>query len=142
MNHQHQNTAIEALECSGRIFTQVVMRIERSRTKRNRWHAALHGALTVGAVAGIIPAVTYLIQEATQSGFVQYASLVGSDGSYAVANWKELLWSMAESMPILETALVLAILLVLINSVHYVLQYIRAQNPGARIEVRRPHAVA
>src|SRR5271165_5610369 len=106
---------IRDAEPSDKIFFAVVARIENARIRRNRIQAGVHGALTAGAAVALVPAAENLLHGATQSGFLQYASLV-SDGASVLGNWKEVAWSLGESMPVFAAAVMLAVLIVLVNS--------------------------
>jgi hypothetical protein len=137
MNQSPINTTYSGSddEAVQRIFSVVSARIEHARVRQNRIRAAIHGLLIIATAVAFVPAIAYLVQGATQSGFIQYASLI-SDGASVAANWKEIVWSLADAMPVLEIAGVLALLLIFINSLYYELRYL------PRIRSGRSHARA
>ena len=99
-----------------RVFSAVLKRIEDRKTKQEHAKAFAHGLLAIIAVIAIVPAISYFISEATQSGFLQYLSLVFSDGSAILSDWKDLTMSILESIPIISSISCLALIFIIANS--------------------------
>jgi hypothetical protein len=57
-----------------------------------------------------IPIISQITTSFTQSGFYNYLSIIFSDGDMALVYWKEILFSLAESLPIVG---ILGLLIVL-----------------------------
>jgi hypothetical protein len=71
------------------------------------------------AIVAMIPVIYNVLQSSSQSGFGKYLSLISSDGSYMLQNWKEFLLSAASSLPITGSIAVLLILFIFANSLRY-----------------------
>lgn len=97
------------------IIESVMVRIQSTRLRNMRIHLIGYSLVCVSAFFATIPATIWLVNATKYSGFYQYLSLFVSDSSVAFANWKSLMLSMAESLPILETALVLGTILIFAN---------------------------
>ncbi|MCX6736560.1 MAG: hypothetical protein NTW73_00500 [Candidatus Parcubacteria bacterium] len=64
----------------------------------------------------MLPILFNLSQSLDQSGFNQYVSLVFSDGAILANYWKELAWSLAESLPIMILIAFLSVLSIFVWS--------------------------
>jgi hypothetical protein len=96
--------------------SKIMSRIARSHMNRARLYISLHAASIIIAVIACVPVMQSFMISASQSGFTSYLSLLASDGSSIMSSWKDLAFSIIESMPIIETALILALLLVIGNA--------------------------
>ena len=99
-----------------RIESNVMLRIEHSRLNRARLFLTLHISSIVIALLAFIPVIKSFVNASSQSGFSTYLSLFSSDWSYALASWKDFGLSLVESMPIIETVLIVALILVIANA--------------------------
>ena len=107
-------------------ITQSVMhRIQRARTHERILYGSLHAVISVGAIVALLPAITYLTQEATMSGFWSYLSLSFSDSSLVLSDVRTFALSIAESLPIIGSVACLTILLILTNSIRRGYTYVR-----------------
>src|SRR3954469_4736282 len=79
-----------------RIAGTVMQRISRRRLAKARTAAILYGVTTILGVALIIPAISYTISLAQQSGFTSYLSLIISDGASLASSWKPFILSVLE----------------------------------------------
>jgi hypothetical protein len=102
--------------------TAIFARILREKRQGARIRLFWTSASAALSFAAIIPAVKFLITQFVQSGFYQYISLVFSDSSVILSVWKELALSLAESFPVMETALVLTLVLIVLGSVRYIVR--------------------
>ncbi len=73
-------------------------------------------ALALASIAGLVASCIYVWDMLAASGFVQYASLIFSDGA-VLAYSKDLALTLIESLPALGIALVLSAALVSVGSV-------------------------
>ena len=79
--------------------------------------ASLYGFAGLCGIVLIVPAFQYMAIGASQSGFLDYVSLATSDWANLAGSWKLLLMSLAESVPIVGSVLVLSALFVLVYSI-------------------------
>ena len=95
----------------GHVIRAVMTRIERVILQRMRQRALVYGIFMVGALAVFKPALDLLVNGMSRSGFLEYLSLLTSDGISFFVNWRELTFSLVESVPTLEISIVIAVVL-------------------------------
>ncbi len=101
-----------------RILNKVKERIYRRRLMQFRLHALGYLTCLIAAAAAIKPAVDFVIRDATQSGFTSYLGLLSSGA--VLGTWRDLAMSLAESLPIIETAAFITVVLALIYSLRHI----------------------
>jgi len=106
------------------IWNSIVMR-EKRIAKLKLGLFSLIGMLSL---VGAVPVFKTLITDFTQSGFYEYFSLLFSSGSALASSWKELIYSLAESLPIFSIILSFMVVFVFFLSLRYVLQQIIKSN--------------
>ena len=77
---------------------------------------------------GLIPAYKTLSSDLAQSGFYEYLSLVFSSNNSIFSYWKELVLSIAESLPTMSIVLSFSLIFILFLSLRYVTKQI--MNPA------------
>jgi len=105
------------------IIDKVTYRIHRYRLIRARIYLAVNSLCAIGAGFAFFPAIRYFSNSAAGSGFWQYSSLIFSNSSEALSSWKAVLLSVAESIPALEMAAVLGVVLVFANALRIITRY-------------------
>jgi len=80
------------------------------------------------SAVGLIPAFEMLLNNLAQSGFSEYFSLIFSDGGSMLTYWKELSFSLAESLPVMSIILTLSTLFVCFLSLRYLIKQIGKNN--------------
>jgi hypothetical protein len=80
------------------------------------------------SILGFIPALKSLFSEFTQSGFYEYLSIAFSSGNNLFSYWKELLSSLAESLPVVNIIFIFSLVFVFLLSIRYVLKQIINNN--------------
>lgn len=106
------------------IWNTIITRNKRM-TQIKLWSFSLVG---IASFAGLIPAYKILLSELTQSGFYEYASLAFSDTSLLLSAWKELAFSLIESLPIMSIVFTLTLLFTIFLSMKYVVKQIINDN--------------
>ncbi|MFH1236191.1 MAG: hypothetical protein V1685_04615 [Parcubacteria group bacterium] len=99
------------------LFESVLERIALARRRAARIRLAAFGTVTFVSVLMLIPAVQYAINEFYTSGFYDYASLFldGLSRGY----WRELLYSLVDSLPSLPLLLLALLGTAFVWSVRY-----------------------
>ncbi len=110
------------------LFPAILVRIAHERQRAARLRLAAFGTITFVSILMLIPAVQYALSEFYISGFYEYASLF-FDG-FSRGYWKELLYSLADSLPSLALLLLAIIGTALVWS-------LRHTNRDARIAFTR-----
>lgn len=81
--------------------------VRRYQRRTEHGYRALFGALSLGSLVLLFYASMDAVRAIGQSGFGQYVSLIFSDGSVIASYWKELVWALAESIPVYSVVLCL-----------------------------------
>lgn len=81
---------------------------------------------TLGALSlfGLIPVSETLLSKFTNSGFYEYFSLLFSNNSEIASYWKDLAYSMAESLPMINIIYVFVLIFTLFLSIKYITKQI------------------
>ncbi len=82
------------------VLTYVLTRVSTSQKRSLRIKAFAFGSSTLASFGLSLWAIIYLIESIKVSGFSQYLSLIFSENGAALAYWRELSLSLAESLPI------------------------------------------
>ena len=91
-------------------------KISERKLSRVRAATTIHGVLIIGAAIAFVPVLEHAISRASASGFFEYVSLAFSDGGSIVSYWKDFVFTVVESIPAIETAVVVAVLLLFVYS--------------------------
>jgi len=114
------------------IEDRVMRRIQSYRFARTRARIVVYAASGMVAFAAAAPVFVAFASAIKRSGFYEYLSIFVSDGLTTFADWKALSLSILESLPILETAAVLAVMLVLANALRMVARNLSYRNALSR----------
>lgn len=82
----------------------VLGRIDRVKRRRFMLRRLSFAGISLIPLVAVFVAFAVLIRDIRQSGFVQYFSLLFSDGRLIAAFWREYLFSLVESLPLLSVA--------------------------------------
>lgn len=97
MNPEHTGPLIREIDPPKGLFQAVLTRISHEHRRAARFQVAGFGLAAFISILLLIPAVQYAASEFYTSGFYDYASLFFD--SLAHGYWKDLLYSLTESLP-------------------------------------------
>jgi len=106
-----------------RILRSVICRVERFEVTRSHRKSVLYMVVSMVTLVALIPAIYYIYESISMSGFGQYFSLISSDGSYMLTNWQEFVLSMASSLPLTGAMVSLFILFVTMYAMRRTVNY-------------------
>ncbi len=118
-----------------RIIKNVMARMYRRRLMQFRMRAIAYLGCFVTAMVAIKPAIDFVMNDAYQSGFADYLGLLSSGGSAVWNVWKDLAFSLLESMPAAELATFLAVVLLLVYSLQHFISVFKDLNYLQRSQV-------
>ena len=110
-------------EVCDRILKSVICRVEQFEVKRSHRQSIAYKSICLMAVIALVPAIYYVLQSSSQSGFGRYISLVSSDGSSVIQNWRVFLMSTASSLPITGTIAALLMLFIIVTAMRRTVRY-------------------
>ncbi len=120
--HQQSNIANSVVPAG--LLEQIMLRIDAERktiAMRRRFVLAAISFLAFSASA--IPVWKYFQTNITQSGFSQYLTLIFYDFKIVTANWQDYTLSLLESLPVISTVALLAVILALLAALKVMVQY-------------------
>lgn len=123
------------------VFRNVESRIQKSRIRTYRTKVIAYICIILGAAVFVEPSLNLLWRGARNSGFLDYLSLVIDSSAYVAGTWKGLILSLAESLPAIEIASVVAILIVIIYSAKHMISALRnlsSYRHGDAMKLNRP----
>ena len=80
------------------------------------------------SLVGLVPAFKMLSSDLTQSGFYKYFSLIFSNSELIISYWKELIFSLAESLPTISIIFTLSLVFIFFLSLKYLIKQIINNN--------------
>jgi len=101
--------------------------IARAERRSDRRALLGYGLLSFTLLAVIVPVFKDLAVQFSQSGFGEYLSLALSGGAVA-SYWKELMLSLAESLPAWGIAICLTLVALLFGSLRAVVRHVKIKN--------------
>lgn len=110
-------------EVCDRILKSVICRVEQFEVKRSHRQSLAYKAICLLSVVALVPAIYFILQSSSKSGFGRYVSLLSSDSSYVFQNWREFLMSAASSLPITGSIAALLILFIIVTTVRRTVRY-------------------
>jgi len=102
------------------VWRTIVLRNKRM-AQFKLWSFAATGIVSL---AGLVPAFKILSNDLAQSGFYEYFSLIFSDSRLIISYWKELVFSLAESLPTVSIIFTLSLIFVFFLSFRYAMKQI------------------
>jgi len=104
------------------LLGMVLVRIEKEKKREAKIHLYYTSALGLSSILFLVPALKYFIADFSASGFGNYFSLLYSDGGTVLSFWKELVITLAESIPVLSSIIILGLVMTLLYVGKSVLQ--------------------
>jgi hypothetical protein len=101
------------------ILWQSINLRERQTARLKSWAFAFLG---LASLAGLVPAISALSTDLAQSGFNEYFSIIFSDSGSILSYWKELAFSLAESLPAISIILTLSLLFICFLSIKHLIK--------------------
>jgi hypothetical protein len=125
MRHKLKEILQKAKYESDPSLAENVWRAVIARDKHiNRLKLWAFAFIGLASLAGLVPALKALLSDLAQSGFSEYFSLIFSDSGLILSYWKELFFSLAESLPILSVTLSLTLIFIFFLSLKYTMKQI------------------
>lgn len=102
------------------ILNKMVMH-DKKMTRFKLWTGTFTG---IASLVTLVPVFQILLDNLTHSGFYDYFSLIFSDSGLMFSYWKELILSLAESLPMMSIILTLSLIFIFFLSLRYVMKQI------------------
>jgi hypothetical protein len=99
------------------LLMSVVARVRLEQQRAARRELVVVGSVATLSIVSIFPLVSYLMNSFVGSSFYQYFSLVFLDSSFVLVYWKEITFSLAESLPVLPITVFLSVSVLVLWSV-------------------------
>ncbi len=109
-----------ATDLNKKVWNTIIIRNKRN-IRIKFWTFASMG---LASFIGLIPVVKILLTDLAQSGFYEYFSLIFSDSGTIFLYWKELILSLAESLPIMSVVYAFSLLFIVFLSLRYLMKQV------------------
>lgn len=116
---------LEEIEPNQEIFESIMLSISLAERRSARIKLTILGGISLLSFLAIFPLLQYSGNQFYQSGFTEYFSLIFSDWTTLSIYWKDLMISLAESLPILSTTAILLSVFVLLTSLRSAIKNFR-----------------
>jgi hypothetical protein len=129
MNNHTKNTYEKLFSHLGDVPTPdglahaVVARVAFERKRSVQRRRVLFGGLSLTSLVAFVPTISMLMQDVASTGFLQYSTLLLSDSSIVLRYGTTFALSLAETLPIVSTSLLLALTSLFIWSVTQTFHY-------------------
>ena len=118
-DYQHLFASLPEVPLPAGLRVRIQERLRQAELARARLQAALYGSGMLASFAALLYAGRGLIDGIVRSGFYDYASLLLSGDAAVYGMWKDLAYSLAESLPIMGAlALLVALAAFVWSSAH------------------------
>jgi hypothetical protein len=95
----------------------IILKIDNNAKQQAKLKTLGLGFVSVLSIITSVPIISQIITSFTQSGFYNYLSIIFSDGDVAIVYWKEILLTLAESLPVIAIISLLIVLAIFTWSV-------------------------
>jgi len=102
------------------VWSTIIARDKRT-TRFKLWTYSFVG---LASFVGLIPAFKILFTDLAHSGFYEYFSLIFSDTGSILSYWRELIFSLMESLPVVSIIFTLSLLFICFLSLRYLMKQI------------------
>ncbi len=116
-----KNSAYEPNQDLERLVWGSIIKRDKRNAQFKLWAFGLVG---FASLTGLIPALKILFTDMARSGFYEYFSLIFSDTRSVIFYWKELSFSLAESLPIISIVSALSLLFICFLSLKYLMKQV------------------
>ncbi|MFA7685509.1 MAG: hypothetical protein WCX95_01775 [Candidatus Gracilibacteria bacterium] len=122
MQKNYKNLFVNIPEINPPSFLQgkILDRIAGAKMRRVRVILTAFSLIIVVGIASIVPALQYVSQSFSKSGFYSYFSLIFSDGGSIVAYWQEFLLSLADTLPVMGIIVLFSIIFMVLLALRFV----------------------
>ncbi|MEI6288393.1 MAG: hypothetical protein WCP18_02285 [bacterium] len=107
------------------LFDQVMGRISQINSRAVKAKVFLFSLLSICSIAGLIPLTNLALNNLSNSEFYQFFSLLFSDSDAIFRYWQSFALAIIETLPILEIALVLLMIIIFLESIKMLSQNLR-----------------
>ena len=107
-------------DLSEKIWSSLIIRKQKI-AKLKLW---VFSSVSAISLVGLFPMLKVLVSDFRESGFYEYLSIAFSNSNILGSSWKELTFSLAESVPTISIVLTFAVLFIFFLSFRYAIKQI------------------
>lgn len=125
-NYEKLFKSLNELEPPEGIFNNIISRIELKKRRTAKIKLSLLSVAALSSFASFFPVFSYAASEFSQSGIYYYVSLIFSDLNLISIFWKDFLYVLAESFPLISLTAILIAFFIFLVSFKSILKNIKA----------------
>lgn len=114
---------------SEELLNKITLRLKREQTKRAKRRLAVFSLTLVASLAAFFPVCQFVWQDISQSGFMDFVSLLFSDSGLVLAYWQNFVLALLEVLPVISLALFLIVSAVFMESLKLLAKNIKNAYP-------------
>lgn len=119
-------TYLKSPEPPDGLFNKVIDRIQKERRFLIiKWQLFIFSIGAICSAIAFIPAFQMVKTGFTESGFIQFFSLLFSDFKIVVAYWQNFIFSLLETLPVMSLVILLVVVLVFLESLRFLTRDIK-----------------
>ena len=99
------------------LLERILKRIHREERLLVFRKVVIFSVMMVGSLVGFVPSLKMLLADFSQSGFINFFSLIFSDFTVVRTYWQSFAMILLETLPALSLVLFLGVLLILLQSI-------------------------
>jgi hypothetical protein len=116
-NHKHLLSQFVSPEPPDDLFMKIMRRIkEEQQLTKLKQKLAFVSFILIGSAAAFIPVFRMAQTEFSQSGFLQFFSLIFSDFGIVMSQWRSFAFALLESLPVVSLMALLSLIFVFLTS--------------------------
>ncbi|MFA5133753.1 MAG: hypothetical protein WC459_03045 [Patescibacteria group bacterium] len=104
------------------LLNKVLSRIKTEEKLAKRRRFVLFSFIFAGSLAAIFPAFNMLREGLSESGFIQFFSLIFSDFEIVSLYWRNFIWALLETLPFAGSAVFLTAVFVSLGSLKFLVR--------------------
>ncbi|MFA6593785.1 MAG: hypothetical protein WCT16_00860 [Candidatus Buchananbacteria bacterium] len=116
-------------EPSEELLDKITLRLKREQAKRAKRRLAVFSLTLAASLTAFFPVCQFVWRDVSQSGFMDFVSLLFSDSALVLAYWQNFVLALLEVLPVISLALFLIVSAVFMESLKLLVKNIKNAYP-------------
>ncbi len=126
-NYEKLFSELESSELPNGLLGKIMFRIrEEKRLSSTRRRLAVFSISAIGSLVAFVPIFQMMQSEISNSGFVQFLSLIFSDFGTVMAYWQNFALTILETLPVLSLIAIFVVVFIFLESIMFISKDIKS----------------